>query len=101
MGMTMDATSLIERLKKQEFFEDQVIHVQELPERPPVYGEVKGGINEKVSAALAAMGIEKLYSHQAAAIEHSREGRNVVIVTGTASGKTLCYTVPVMEALIL
>jgi DEAD/DEAH box helicase domain-containing protein len=41
-----------------------------------------------------------LYSHQATAVEHIRNGDNIVIVTGTASGKTLCYTIPVVEALL-
>jgi DEAD/DEAH box helicase domain-containing protein len=45
------------------------------------------------------MGIEHLYSHQVAAIEEIRAGHNVVIVTGTASGKTLCYNIPVAEML--
>ena len=59
---------------------------------------------DRVSAALAAVlrrrGIEKLYSHQAAAFESIATGRNLVIVTPTASGKTLCYNLPVLQHLI-
>src|ERR1700676_4035478 len=45
-------------------------------------------------------GIAKLYSHQAEALAHAEGGRNVVVVTPTASGKTLCYNLPVLNTLI-
>ena len=52
------------------------------------------------AAALAARGIEQLYTHQAEAFEHALAGRNVVIITPTASGKTLCYNAPVLDAIL-
>ena len=52
-----------------------------------------------VGEALARLGISRLYSHQAEAITAVRNGENIIVVTGTASGKTLCYNVPVLEAL--
>ncbi|MBP8274651.1 MAG: DEAD/DEAH box helicase, partial [Acidobacteria bacterium] len=48
----------------------------------------------------ASRGIDQLYSHQAEAVDHAMHGRNVVIVTPTASGKTLCYNVPVLDAIL-
>ena len=51
-------------------------------------------------AAYAAKGVEQLYSHQALAAEAVRDGRNVVVVTPTASGKTLCYNLPVLNAVL-
>ncbi|MCK4375775.1 MAG: DEAD/DEAH box helicase, partial [Candidatus Brocadiae bacterium] len=96
----MDAATFIERVKGQQFFRGQVAHVEVLPERRPVYGELPGGIHPTVQAALREQGIARIYSHQADAIRKVREGDSVVIVTGTASGKTLCYNVPVVEALI-
>jgi len=50
--------------------------------------------------ALTARGIASLYTHQARACELAREGRNVVVVTPTASGKTLCYNLPILGELI-
>lgn len=47
--------------------------------------------------ALRSEGIESLYSHQAEAIKHVQEGQDVVVVTPTASGKTLCYNLPVLN----
>ncbi len=49
---------------------------------------------------LEARGIESLYSHQAVALSHAHAGRNVVVVTPTASGKTLCYNLPILGALV-
>ncbi len=96
----MDADGFIKALSRQPFFRRQVVHVEVLPERPAVYGEVADGIHPAVRKALGEQGIGRLYSHQADAIEKIRGGRNVVIVTGTASGKTLCYNIPVVEKLI-
>jgi len=96
----MDARAFLERLKKVDFFREQVAHVEALPERPPVFKDLAGGVRPEVQAALSEQGIGGLYAHQADAIEHVRAGRNVVIVTGTASGKTLCYNIPIIEGLI-
>jgi len=53
-----------------------------------------------LTQALAELNIDSLFSHQAAAIQKVREGKNVVIATPTASGKTLAYTLPVLESLL-
>jgi DEAD/DEAH box helicase domain-containing protein len=96
----MEVTEFLERIRHLPFYSNQAAHVQVLPARPAVYAEVAGGLHPQVQAALHEQGIKRLYRHQAEAIEHLRAGRNVVVVTGTASGKTLCYTVPVVETLV-
>ncbi|MFH1007046.1 MAG: DEAD/DEAH box helicase [Candidatus Latescibacterota bacterium] len=96
----MEAATFLDRLKQQRFFADQIVHVEELLARAPVYQEVKGGLHETTKKALNRQGIQQLYSHQATAIEKIRQGESIVIVTSTASGKTLCYTIPVLEALL-
>jgi len=57
-------------------------------------------VDNRLRTALANRGIERLYCHQAEAFEHTHSGRNVVIVTPTASGKTLCYNLPVLNLLL-
>ena len=96
----MDAAGFIKEIQKARFFEDQVVCTEALPERAAVYGEVTGGIHASVEGVLRKQGIEKLYAHQAAAIDCVHDGKSIVIVTGTASGKTLCYTIPVVETLL-
>ena len=54
----------------------------------------------RLRGALAARGIDQLYTHQAEAFEHVLAGRNVVTITPTASGKTLCYNAPVLNAIL-
>jgi len=90
---------LLQVISNTRFFQGQMVHVEEVPARPPRYGDsvVADG---RVTQALWALGIDRLYSHQSDAIRHIHEGRSVVIVTGTASGKTLCYQVPTLEAVL-
>jgi DEAD/DEAH box helicase domain-containing protein len=56
-------------------------------------------LDTRLRAGLEARGISGLYSHQSEAVEHLRSGRDVVVVTPTASGKSLCYDLPVLQAL--
>ena len=96
----MNVDDILSRLKRSRFYGDQIVHVQTLPERPPVYANVQGGVNPRVQAVLDRAGISRLYAHQASAIDAVRAGNSVVIVTGTASGKTLCYNIPSVETLV-
>jgi DEAD/DEAH box helicase domain-containing protein len=96
----MEAAEFIGRLRGQPFFSSQVAHIERLPARAAAYADVPGGLRPEVERALARRGITRLYSHQAEAIGAVRRGANVVVVTGTASGKTLCYNVPVVDALL-
>ena len=57
-------------------------------------------LRPELVAALAGRGIERLYTHQADAYEAVRKGRHLVVVTPTASGKTLCYNLPVLQLLL-
>ena len=96
----MDAEVFLARLQKTDFFANQIAHVESLTARAARHVDLSGGLHPDVAAALAAQGITKLYTHQASAIEAVRNGGSVVIVTGTASGKTLCYNIPIVESLL-
>ncbi len=71
-----------------------------LPAREAVYGEWPEGVAPQVLEALRRRGIRAPYIHQSLAIERALAGENVAVVTGTASGKTLCYNVPVLTKLL-
>jgi len=64
------------------------------------YAPFPDSLDARLRRALGARGIDRLYTHQAAAIEHALGGRNVVVVTPTASGKTLCYNAPVLQQVL-
>jgi DEAD/DEAH box helicase domain-containing protein len=71
---------------------------RELEPRPPRHAPWPEGIDPRVVEALRARGIDALYTHQAAAYGAASARRNFVVVTPTASGKTLCYNLPVLDA---
>ena len=68
--------------------------------KPAEFVEFPEAIDERLQNVLRGRGIERLYSHQAEALAHAHSGRNTVIVTPTASGKTLCYNLPILNHLI-
>jgi len=74
--------------------------VRHYPARAAQWAEFPAWVHEDLRAAYVAKGIRQLYTHQAAAAEAVHAGKNVVIVTPTASGKTLCYNLPVLDAIL-
>src|SRR5258707_11431886 len=74
--------------------------VRRIPAREAQWAPMPQWVQPNLAAAYSAKGVAQLYSHQAAAAEAVREGRNVVVVTPTASGKTLCYNLPVLNAVL-
>ncbi|HXI80719.1 MAG TPA: DEAD/DEAH box helicase, partial [Verrucomicrobiae bacterium] len=76
-----------------------VTHHAVLPAREAIWQDHPGWLDPRIRAGLASRGIDRLYAHQAEAIEAVRAGRDVVVVTPTASGKTLCYALPALQAI--
>ncbi len=91
---------IVEGLKRQSGVQDCITHIEHFPAREAQWASFPAGIAPLVRQVFARKGIEQLYSHQADAIEKVLGGRNVVIVTPTASGKTLCYNVPVLNSIL-
>lgn len=71
--------------------------MEELPGRPARFQTLNAQLHPAVAAALAAAGAAQLFIHQATAIEAALAGRHTVVATTTASGKSLCYNVPVLQ----
>ena len=94
----MDVGRFLESLPEFAEYEGQLQHVELLPERPAHFGSLSAPLSEDLTRLLAGQGIDQLYAHQVDAIEATRAGQDCVVVTGTASGKTLCYNVPILEA---
>jgi DEAD/DEAH box helicase domain-containing protein len=80
--------------------EGWVTAVRRLAPRSAEYAPFPDALDERLARVLAARGIEQFYTHQATAVGHTLAGRNVVITTPTASGKTLCYNAPVLSAIL-
>ena len=77
-----------------------VTATRRLPAMAANYAPFPAEADPRLVNALAARGIEQLYTHQAEAFGHVLAGRNVVTITPTASGKTLCYNAPVLDAIL-
>src|SRR5215212_8463818 len=79
------------------------LHVTALRRLPPVpaqFAPFPEALDGRLRRALVSRGIAQLYTHQAQSIEHALAGRNAVVITPTASGKTLCYNAPVLHAIL-
>jgi DEAD/DEAH box helicase domain-containing protein len=94
-----DPRSVLDGLLAEPSLARGVVHHAVLPARPPQYGDFPEWLDGRIVAGLAGRGIERPYTHQASAIEAAHAGRDVVVVTPTASGKSLCYTVPILQAI--
>src|SRR4051812_12227260 len=80
--------------------ERHVTAVRRMAPVPAEFAPFPTGIDERLERALASRGILQLYTHQAEAVGHALKGRNVVVITPTASGKTLCFNAPVLNAIL-
>ena len=96
----MDVTKFLNKISVEDFYREQISHKHTIPVRKAKYAELGQPLPEKLQKVLSRDGIEKLYTHQVQAVEALRKGGDVVIVTSTASGKTLCYNIPVLEGLL-
>ncbi|KAH9722330.1 UBQ helicase-c and DEAD-like helicase domain-containing protein [Citrus sinensis] len=90
---------MVEHLRKGIGSQGQMVHVEDISARKAVLVEIPDALSDNTKSALKSTGISKLYSHQAESIMASLAGKNVVVATMTSSGKSLCYNLPVLEAL--
>jgi len=96
----VDVARWLERIRADRRYEDQVVHVEDVPARAARFAAPGRPLPEALREALTGLGIHDLWLHQARCLDRARAGRNVAVVTGTASGKTLAYTLPVLETLL-
>ena len=81
-------------------FMENVVRWEEMPARGAQYAPFPGGLDARLVPVLERRGIHQLYSHQAHAVREVLAGHDVVVVTPTASGKTMCYNLPVLSAIL-
>ena len=79
-------------------FPGRVVASRELPARPACYASFPASLHPAIKEALTQRGIAQLYTHQAEAFAAAQRGDNLVVTTGTASGKSLAYLLPVIQA---
>ncbi len=96
----MKLTHVLDSLRLNRDFMSSVAAWERFPPKPARFAALTSRLDPRISAALSRRGISALYTHQTAAIDSALAGKHVVVSTGTASGKSLCYTVPVFQRLL-
>ena len=94
-----DAPTVLDRLLEEPSLARGVVHHAVIPPRAAAYADMPGWLDPRIVEGLAKRGIQSLYTHQEQAIQAVHRGEDVVVVTPTASGKTLCYALPALQAI--
>ncbi len=96
----MDVTGFLRELTASRDYRGQIVHTHVIEARPARFAAPSVALHPTLRDSLAHEDIEQLYTHQAAAVDAVHAGHDIVVVTGTASGKTLCYNIPVLDAVL-
>lgn len=96
----MNVAQVIDRLKGDAAFRRNLTAWRTLPARPARHAPFPDALEPRLIEGLRRRGIHQLYTHQARAVEAVLRGEDVCVVTPTASGKTLCYNIPVLNTLL-
>jgi DEAD/DEAH box helicase domain-containing protein len=96
----MSITTLLDRLRFDSQFMANVAAWEKIAPREARHADFPKGLDRRLIEALSRRDISALYTHQAAAVDAALRAENVAVVTGTASGKTLCYNLPVLQTLL-
>ncbi len=96
----MDTLAFLHHLQAQPAYADQIAHIEHIPPRQAAPAELDKPLADELQDCLSKHGLLPLYTHQAEAVNKVRQGKNVMVATSSASGKTLCYNLAVAEALL-
>jgi DEAD/DEAH box helicase domain-containing protein len=96
----MDFKGYLQDLRQAPFYRGQIAHVEHIAARRACFDVLERPLHPALHARLAALGVDRLYAHQAEAVNAARDGEHVTVVTATASGKTLCYNLPVLDGVL-
>ena len=96
----MNVDQLAEKLRRDNLFMENVVRWEEMPAREARYGDFPATLDARLLPVLRQRGVQQLYSHQAHSIAATLRGEDVVVVTPTASGKTMCYNLPVLDSIL-
>ena len=98
--MSRDVKDIIQELEHDYTIRPYLTALEHIPARDAHLDEFPDWLNKSLVNLLQQDGINNLYSHQSSALDAVAVGKNVVVVTPTASGKTLCYNLPVLDRII-
>jgi len=100
MSREQNLLKSLEILNDMGVKEDAITAVKHIPAQEGRFADYPPGVHPALLDALEKKGYKKLYSHQRSSWEALKDGKHIVVVTPTASGKTLCYNLPVLNAIL-
>lgn len=96
----MNLLQYLKWLEQDKHMQERIAAWHTMPPREASFAPFPAATDARLTAAFRLRGIDQLYSHQRKAVQAAMDGKDVVVVTPTASGKTLCYNVPVLDAVL-
>ena len=96
----MDAAAFLHHLLSLTDYRQQIVHIERIPHQGAILEKLDAPLHPSLQACLESVGISALFSHQAKALNAIFAGKNVIIATPSASGKTLCYQLATLDALV-
>ena len=96
----MDSRDVLSTIRRHPDYEGQVVHVQSIPRKQPNFSIERAKLKPALERALEELGLDRLFSHQARALEFLAEGSNVMVATPAASGKSLVYNAAVLTRIL-
>ncbi len=96
----MDTAAFLKHLQAQSGYQQQMVHIEHIPPRRAKCAELDEPLADSLQDCLSNHDITALYVHQAEAVNHARQGKNVMVATSSASGKSLCYNLAVLQTLL-
>jgi len=96
----MDAAAFLHHLVTSPDYRQQMVHTEHIPAQDAIFGQLDKPLHPALEARLQSLGISALYCHQSEALNAILAGRNVIVATPSASGKTLCYHLATLEAML-
>lgn len=93
----MNVEAFLNKLRESPAYRNQIVYSRTVDAHEARYAQPNSPLSDGCTRYLASLGIEGLYSHQVEALDAIRAGKDVLVVCGTASGKSLCYQLPLLE----
>jgi len=96
----VNTLAFLEQITVQPTYRGQIAHIERIPPREAKWAELAKPLSVNLQDCLNKHGLLPLYTHQAEAVNNARQGKNVMVSTSSASGKSLCYNTVVLEAIL-
>ncbi len=96
----MNLTQLIDHMRHSRMFQERITAWHDVPARPARTESFPDWVDPRLVKVLQSRGVANLFTHQRQAVDAVHAGEHVVVVTPTASGKTLCYNLPVLNTIL-